>query len=97
MWYTSASRDEAVFDDAQVFDIHREKPDHDAFGGGGRHFCLGSGLGRLDLQIIFEELTRRLDDLELAGEVERIPSSWTNALRTLPVTFTPGARERSSG
>ena len=93
MWYASASRDEAVFEDPQSFDIHRQKPDHDAFGGGGRHFCLGSGLGRLELQVIFEELTRRLGELELAGEVERIPSSWTNALRTLPVTFTPAGRE----
>lgn len=93
MWYTSASRDEAVFEGPQAFDIHREKPDHNAFGGGGRHFCLGSGLARLELRIIFEEVTRRLGDLRLDGEVERIPSTWTNALRTLPVTFTPGPRE----
>lgn len=93
MWYTSASRDEAVFEDAHTFDIHREKPDHAAFGGGGRHFCLGSGLARMELNILFEEVTRRLCDLEIDGEVLRIQSSWTNALRTLPVTFTPGSRE----
>jgi hypothetical protein len=57
----------------------------------------GCCLGRLDLRIIFEEVTRRLADLQLAGEVERIPSSWTNALRTLPATFTPGARESVTG
>ena len=93
LWYTSASRDEALFDRPDVFDVHRDKPDHDAFGGGGRHFCLGSGLARLQLIVIFEEVTRRLHDLQLAGEPQRIPSSWTNALTSLPVTFTPGPRE----
>ena len=91
MWYTSASRDEEVFADPQTFDIHRERPDHDAFGGGGRHFCLGSGLARLELRILFEELTSRLAQIELDGEVTRIHSSWTNALRTLPVSFAPAA------
>ncbi|HEX7609611.1 MAG TPA: cytochrome P450, partial [Solirubrobacteraceae bacterium] len=86
-----------VFEDPQSFDIHRERPDHDAFGGGGRHFCLGSGLGRLELSIIFDEVARRLCDMRLAGDVERIESSWTNALRTLPVSFAPGAREGSPG
>lgn len=92
LWYTSASRDEALFDDPDRFDIHRDKPDHDAFGGGGRHFCLGSGLARLQLQVNLEQLTRRLRDLRLAGEAEYIESSWTHALTTLPVTFTPGTR-----
>ena len=91
MWYTSASRDEQVFADPQTFDIHRERPDHDAFGGGGRHFCLGAGLARLELRILFEQLTARLAEIELDGDVTRIQSSWTNALRTLPVRFTPGA------
>jgi cytochrome P450 len=94
LWYTSASRDEAVFSDPQRFDIHRAKAaDHDAFGGGGRHFCLGAGLARLELTILFEEIVRRLDDLALAGEVERVTSHWTNALERLPVAFAPGSRE----
>lgn len=93
MWYTSASRDEDVFEDPQTFDIHRAKPDHKAFGGGGRHFCLGSGLARAELRILFEELSRRMPDLKLAGDVERLPSSWANGLVKMPVTFTPGAKE----
>ena len=95
MWYTSASRDEDVFDDPQRFDIHREKPDHKAFGGGGRHFCLGAGLARLELRVILEEVTRRMRDLQLAGDVERLPSTWANGLVKMPVTFTPGEREAS--
>ncbi|MBI5105427.1 MAG: cytochrome P450 [Solirubrobacterales bacterium] len=93
LWYPSASRDEAVFDEPQRFDIHRVKPDHDAFGGGGRHFCLGAGLARLELRVVFEEVTRRLRDLRLDGEVERVPSTWAHGLVHLPVAFTPGPRE----
>ena len=92
MWYASASFDDTVIDDPTTFDIRREKPDHKAFGGGGRHFCLGAGLARAELRIALEEITTRMKDLQLAGDVERIPSSWANALVKLPVTFTPGAR-----
>ncbi len=90
MWYTSASRDEEVFDDPQRFDIAREKPEHKAFGGGGRHFCLGAGLARLELRIMFEEVIRRLEDLRLDGEPERRPSSWANMVTKVPVSFAPG-------
>jgi cytochrome P450 len=92
MWYASASRDEEIFEEPQSFDIHRFKNDHDAFGGGGRHFCLGAGLARLNLTIIFEETIRRLAGIAPAGEAERIVNSWSNVLSSLPVTFTPGPR-----
>ncbi len=93
MWYTSASRDEEVFEEPQRFDIHREKPEHKAFGGGGRHFCLGSGLARLELRVMFEEVLRRLDDLQLDGEPRWLPSPWANMVTSVPVAFTPAARE----
>jgi cholest-4-en-3-one 26-monooxygenase len=92
MWYTSASRDERSCPDAQRFDITREEINHHAFGGGGRHFCLGAGLARLELKVLFEELTRRMPDLELAGPVTRLRSSWANSLTSMPVCFTPGTR-----
>jgi cytochrome P450 len=93
MWYTSASRDEAIFDRPDRFDIRRGASDHKAFGGGGRHFCMGNSLARLVLTTLFEEVTRRMHDIELAGPVTRVPSSWTNSLTSLPIRFTPGARE----
>lgn len=93
MWYSSASRDEAVVDDPHRFDIRRGAANHKAFGGGGRHFCMGSSLARLSLTTLFEEVVRRMQDIELAGPVERVPSSWSNSLTSLPITFTPGARE----
>ncbi len=93
LWYASASFDDEVFDDPQTFDIHRAKPEHKAFGGGGRHFCLGAGLARAELRIALEEITTRMPDLQLAGDVERLPSSWANGLVKMPVTFTADATQ----
>jgi len=92
MWYSSGSRDEDVFDRPGSFDIHRPRPDHDAFGGGGRHFCLGAGLARLELRVLFEELTRRMPDIAAAGPPARLVSNWANMTTSLPVRFTPGER-----
>ncbi len=89
IWYASASRDGPAAPDPGRFDVTRQSVDHNAFGGGGRHFCLGAGLARLELRILFEELTRRLPSLELAGERERLSSAWANSLTKLPVRFEP--------
>jgi cytochrome P450 len=91
IWYTSASRDEEIFDDPETFDVRRGSKDHKAFGGGGRHFCLGSGLARLVLRVELEEVIRRLPDVEPAGEVEYRPSAWAQMLTSLPVRFTASA------
>lgn len=93
LWYTSASRDAAATDEPDRFDVTRSKIDHQAFGGGGRHFCLGAGLARLELRVLFEELTRRMPSIEIAGEPVRLSSAWANSLTSLPVTFEPGERE----
>jgi len=92
MWYSSASRDEAVFDQPQRFDISRDSREHKAFGGGGRHFCLGAGLARLELATLFEEITRRMHAPRISGPVQRVVFPWNNSLTSLPITFTPGLR-----
>jgi cytochrome P450 len=62
----SANRDEAVFGDSEVFDIHRpELRKHIAFGHGA-HFCLGAQLARMEGQIGFERLFKRLGEISLA-------------------------------
>jgi cytochrome P450 len=87
IWYTSASRDEEVREEPDRFDITRRDINHRAFGGGGRHFCLGAGLARLELRILFEELTRRVPDAHQAGPVQRLRSSWANSLTSLPIEW----------
>lgn len=88
LWYVSGNRDEAVYDDPQRLDVSR-KPDHQAFGAGGRHFCLGAALARLELRLLLTETLRRLRDIELAGEPAIARSMFVNQLKTLPVQFTP--------
>ena len=59
LWYVSGNRDENVFDDPDHFDVRRDPNPHQGFGGGGRHFCLGAGLARLELKLWIEETLRR--------------------------------------
>lgn len=73
------------------------KPPHGAFGGGAAHFCLGNPLARLELRVLFEELMRRMPDMQIAGPVTRLTSNFSNELTSIPVTFTPGKREGTNG
>jgi len=64
--YLSGNRDERVFDDPDRFDIRRQPNQHMAFGGYGRHHCLGAQLARLELRVLFEELLEHFPDIALA-------------------------------
>jgi cytochrome P450 len=84
MWYVSSNRDESRHEDPDRFDVRR-KPEHQAFGAGGRHFCLGAALARLELNVLFEETLRRFPAMELAGRPSVVESAFINQLKTLPV------------
>jgi cytochrome P450 len=83
-WEASANRDEAVFDRSMDFDVRREPNPHLAFGHG-VHFCLGAGLARLEMRVLFEELLPRFGTVELAGPVEWTRSNRHTGLRHLPL------------
>jgi cholest-4-en-3-one 26-monooxygenase len=70
MWYPSANRDESRFEEPDRFDITRNA-EHQAFGAGGRHFCLGTALARLELQILIEETLSRFPHIEIGDEERR--------------------------
>lgn len=88
MFYLSANRDEDVFENPDVLDVTRTPNDHLSFGVG-QHFCLGASLAKLELRIMFEELLKRLPDMELNGEIRRLRSNFINGYKTVPVKFTP--------
>jgi cytochrome P450 len=88
MWYVSSNRDATRYEDPDRFDVERN-PEHQAFGAGGRHFCLGTALARLELQILFEETLKRFPQMELAGRPEYTESPFVNQLKTLPVRLRP--------
>jgi cholest-4-en-3-one 26-monooxygenase len=88
MWYVSSNRDETRYEDPERFDVARN-PEHQAFGAGGRHFCLGTALARLELRILFEETLARFPGMELEGRPEQTESPFVNQLKSLPVRLRP--------
>jgi cytochrome P450 len=84
MWYVSSNRDETRYEDPDRFDVRRN-PDHQAFGAGGRHFCLGTALARLELNVMLEETLARYPRMELAGTPTYVESPFINQLKLLPV------------
>ena len=84
MWYVSSNRDESRYEDPDRFDIHRNS-EHQAFGAGGRHFCLGTALARLELQIMIEETLARYPEVELDGAPVAAEALFVNQLKNLPV------------
>jgi cholest-4-en-3-one 26-monooxygenase len=86
MWYPSSNRDETRYENPDAFDLTRDT-EHQAFGAGGRHFCLGTALARLELRVLIEETLRRYPRMEIAGEPRFVESPFANQLKSLPVTL----------
>lgn len=84
MWYTAANRDDAVFDDAHRFDIHRSPNPHLSFGIA-EHFCLGVHLARLEGRVFFEELLDATGHIELTADPVRVRSNLNNGYKRIPV------------
>ena len=86
LFYPSANRDEAVFEDSFKFDVERQPNEHVAFGFG-PHFCLGASLARLELQVMFEEILARIPTVELATEEPppQRPSNFISGIENLPL------------
>jgi cholest-4-en-3-one 26-monooxygenase len=86
LWYVSSNRDETRFEDPDRFEVRRN-PEHQAFGAGGRHFCLGTALARLELRVLFEETLARYPNISLAGRPTYVESPFINQLKVLPVNL----------
>jgi cholest-4-en-3-one 26-monooxygenase len=86
LFYPSANRDEEVFDEPFKFDLARNPNPHLAFGVG-EHFCLGSNLARLELEVIVRQLSQRLKAVELAGPVARLRSSLVGGIKHMPIRY----------
>jgi len=88
-WFISGNRDETAFDDPFRVNLSRTPNKHISFGQGGPHVCLGMWLARLEVRILFEELTKRIKAIEPAGESKFLRSNFVCGIKTLPVTITP--------
>ncbi len=88
LFYSSANRDEEVFDDPDRFDVRRAPNPHLGFGAAGPHFCLGAHLARREIDVMMRELLVRLPDIEATAEPDRLASSFINGIKHLPCRFT---------
>jgi cytochrome P450 len=85
MWYVSGNRDEEVIDRPYEFVIDRPRPRTHLSFGFGIHRCVGLRLAELQLKIIWEEILKRFNNIEVVGEPKRVYSSFVNGYETLPV------------
>jgi cholest-4-en-3-one 26-monooxygenase len=85
--YGSANFDETVFDDPNRFDIFRTPNPHVGFGGGGVHYCPGSHLAKLEIDLMFGAIADHLPDIAPTGPPRRLRSGWLNGIKELPVAY----------
>lgn len=90
LWFPASNRDEDKYEDPDRFDVTRN-PEHQAFGAGGRHFCLGNALARLELRLMVAETLKRYPQMEIAGEAPFTASFFVNQRQSLPVRLSPRA------
>ena len=89
IYYSSANRDESVFENPDMFDIGREPNPHVGFGGGGPHFCLGRHLAKLEIECLFRSLINQCERVELVAEPRRLRSNFINGIKEMTVRFVP--------
>jgi methyl-branched lipid omega-hydroxylase len=89
LFYSSANRDEDVFEDPYAFDVQRSPNPHFGFGAAGAHFCLGAHLARQEIAVVWRALFQRLPDIAPCGEPDRLRSTFVNGIKHLECAFTP--------
>ncbi len=87
MFYCSANRDDSAFPDPHRFDIARDTTKQVGFGAGGPHFCLGANLARREIGVMFDEIRRRLPNLQITGEPEYLQSAFINGIKHMQCSW----------
>ncbi|MDF1726772.1 MAG: cytochrome P450 [Sulfitobacter sp.] len=87
-WFSSANRDEAVFDEPFRVKLDRTPNKHLSFGQGGPHICLGMWLARLEVRILFQELSKRISAIEATAPHQFLRSNFVGGIKSLPVRVT---------
>ena len=88
MWYVSGNRDEEVIDNPNAFIIDRERPRTHLSFGFGIHRCVGNRLADMQLEILWEEIMKRFNNIEVLEEPELVNSSFVKGYLSLPVRIT---------
>lgn len=85
MWYYSGNRDESVFDNSDELDITRQNSRNSLSFGFGLHRCLGMRLAEMQMRVLWQEILKRWQRIEIVGEVERVESNFVNGYLKMPV------------
>jgi cytochrome P450 len=85
VWFNAANHDPEAFENPYRYDLARPQNDHMAFGRNGPHLCLGAWLARMEIRLVFQELMKRVDRFEPAGDVARLRSNFIAGIKRLPV------------
>jgi cytochrome P450 len=88
MWYISGNRDSEVIDRADEFIIDRANPRHHVSFGFGIHRCMGNRLAEMQLRIVWEEIMKRFEKVEVVGEPVRVMSNFVKGFAEVPVRLT---------
>jgi cytochrome P450 len=89
MWYLSGNRDEDMIERADDFVIDRPRPRQHLSFGFGIHRCVGNRLAELQLRILWEEVLKRFETIEVMGPPKRMLSNFVRGITSLPVRI-PG-------
>ena len=84
--YPSGNRDEKVFKDPFKFKVDRFPNKHLSFGYGS-HLCLGKHLAKMEMEILYNELFKRINKIELNGEPSWVKASFVSGLKSLPIKY----------
>jgi len=85
MWYASGNRDDAAIDKPDQFMIDRPKARQHLSFGFGIHRCMGNRVAEMQLRIMWEEIVKRFSNVEVVGDVKRLPSNFVLGITEMPV------------
>ena len=85
MWYISGNRDADVFENPDIYDIERPNANRHMGFGFGIHRCMGNHIADLQLRVLWEEILKRFDRIEVVGEAKKVSSCFVNGINDLPV------------
>jgi len=85
MWYVSGNRDETAIENPDAFIIDRERPRQHLSFGFGIHRCVGNRLAEMQLRIVWEDVLKRFNTIEVVAEPIRVRSSFVKGYESMPV------------
>ncbi|MFK8020456.1 MAG: cytochrome P450 [Pseudomonadales bacterium] len=89
LWYVSGNRDESKIERADEFLIDRSRARNHVSFGFGVHRCMGNRLAEMQLRLVWEEILKRFDRVEVVGEATRLKSNFVRGITDLPVVLHP--------